>query len=202
MKSLHDFGKEAVVIRVLRIVGGLALAVCLSPAAHAVVYKCMQGGKTTFSDVPCEAGAAPVLGKSGSAQSGGDNSPKGLGVQTCGQEAEMRYGSMGRVEIISVGGGQMEVVSYAGTTLPARRFSVNARVWTSPQGSSGQNASFTCFTSEDGRRILKDVAAAAADGRPKKDGEIAAPRRDDGLSESRELRKGKSIRDKEIDDLY
>lgn len=200
MSKLHDKRTRGFVVWTRRGLLGAALLVGLAASAEAAVYKCSQGGKTIFSDIPCEAGAAPVSDKSGSATGGSAHSPKALGVEACSQEAEMRLGGTGRVEVVSVTGGQMEVVSYAGATLPARRFVVNARVWRS-QNEVAQHANFTCFTSEDGRRVLKD-AGSAADPAGRKDGEITAPRRESGLSESRERGKGKSLREPAIDELY
>lgn len=201
MSQTNDKGKRGGVVLVGRLVSVVLLA-GVAASAQAAVYKCSQGGKTIFSDIPCEAGATPLQDKSGSAGGSSAGSPKSLGVEACSQEAEMRFGSSGRVEVVSVTGGQMEVVSYAGASLPARRFAVNARVWRSQQEASAQHANFTCYTSEDGRRVLKDASPAATDNANRKDGEITAPRRENGLSESRERGKGKSSREPSIDDLY
>jgi len=178
------------------------LLVCLN--AHADVYKCVKSGKTTFSDTPCEMGTPPIQGAaSASQQAGGDNAPKSIGIQTCSKEASARapLNLQGRVEVASVSGGEMEAVSYAGTTIPARKFFVAARL-VIQEGADTQtrNASFSCFTSEDGRRVLKDVTADTAEPRSSKTQAITAPPRDNGISDTPDKQKTKLPRNKALDD--
>lgn len=166
----------------------LGLLVCATAPTYADVYKCTQNGKTTFSDTPCALGTAPIQTGTPGTSGGAASQPRQIGEQSCRDEAAQQ-----RLEVVAIRGGEMQAVSYAGTSLPARRYSVMAqRVRTQDGEKQVSDASFVCFTSEDGRRILREVQAESGE-TSTKNRAITAPARDNGLSETRDRRKaGKS----------
>jgi hypothetical protein len=86
--------------------------------------------------------------------------PIEIGAQTCVAEVPKRIGfkDPDSVRIGEATGGKMEVIDYADRRMPARKYTVmiNAR---NGYGAYGGAKPLTCFTSEDGRRILRMVGA-------------------------------------------
>lgn len=86
--------------------------------------------------------------------------PIEIGAQTCVAEVPKRiaFRDPDSVRIGAASGGKMEVIDYADRRMPARKYTVmiNAR---NGYGAYDGARPLTCFTSEDGRRILRMDAA-------------------------------------------
>lgn len=82
--------------------------------------------------------------------------PIDIGAQTCVGEVPKRI--MVRdpdgVRIGEAAGGKMEVITYADQRMPARKFTLAVSAKNGYGGYTGARQ-LTCYTSEDGRRILR-----------------------------------------------
>lgn len=86
--------------------------------------------------------------------------PIDLGARTCVAEVPKRiaFRDPDSVRIAEPSGGKMEVIDYANVRMAARKYvvMVDAR---NGYGAYGGARPLTCYTSEDGRRILRMDAA-------------------------------------------
>lgn len=135
-----------------------AASLILSSQAFAQVYKCKVNGKSVFSDVPCADDAKKVhVFKDAAPSSGGGTGSLGTGAEAC-KEAfakEIGWDPERTKENWQVSGGKMELIEYADAKLSARRFAMVARTRNSDTGVLMSVGSTVCYTSPDGRRVLK-----------------------------------------------
>lgn len=135
----------------------ISLLALYSTPSLAQAYKCAVGNKMVFSDSPCsgdarkshEAGAAQTA----SSQTGG---PKETGAKSCRVSAQqsIAWNDAESIRIGEISGGEMEVLDFADSKIGARRYYVHVNAKNSYGAYSGAKP-VTCFTSQDGVRILK-----------------------------------------------
>lgn len=138
-----------------------AILFAVSASAHAQAFKCRtKDGRTFFSDSPnCDTEIDPARSarpaRSDSGRSAGVESPIDLGKSLCADKAPRQYTWKDResLRIEGVHGGQLIAVQYAGKPMAVRRFQVMANAKNGFGAYAGAMA-ITCYTSEDGRRML------------------------------------------------
>lgn len=130
----------------------------------AQTYKCAVGNKMVFSDTPCGGDAKKVY-ETGSAlapssQAGG---AKETGAKNCrvGTQQSIAWNDPESIRIGEISGGEMEVLDFADSKIGARRYYVHVNAKNIYGAYSGAKP-VTCFTSQDGVRILKIDSASFA----------------------------------------
>lgn len=132
----------------------LCVAACLSLAGTGAVqaqtlYRCGN----TYSQTPCAADAAPARISAGAAP---DAASASQGSTVCANEgvAQMRFPDPESTRILSVSRAGTEVIQYAGKPLAARRYNLTLNT-KGPSGAYLGERVYTCYLSEDERRVLK-----------------------------------------------
>jgi hypothetical protein len=134
------------------------LPVLLVSGAQAQAYKCVVGGKTVFSDAPCSGGgqSSKIAGDSGGVTEG----PVGAGKQLCSTQWVNRqpWTDPEGVRVQGVSGGALVPISFMGRPMGARAFQVFVNAKNRYGGYDGVRE-FSCYTSEDGQRLLSPDAS-------------------------------------------
>lgn len=142
---------------IARFLSLLALLVTFSTCAQAQVFKCNVGGKTVLTDRPCDADKAAEA-RSAPREGGtvDSDNPIDIGKAACAAAVRTRipFDDPESVRLGTVSGGKTEVFDFADTKLAARRFVVPVNAKNSYGAYTGEKSAH-CFTSPDGRRVLK-----------------------------------------------
>jgi hypothetical protein len=136
-----------------------ALIICifgLANFAAAQTYKCNIGGKSVYSDTPCGVGEKVIPAGTASSQASELGGPVEFGAQVC-RDAIPRHILWKDPESLRLGpatGGKMVVIDFADRKLAARSYTLLANSKNAYGAYTGDRP-VTCYTSEDGRRLLK-----------------------------------------------
>ena len=133
-----------------------ATIVIVNFQAQAAVYKCSVNGKVVYSDTKCEIDTKPVQGLTGTSMENLESNPVATGKQTCksGAPLHIAYKDPSSLQVGQVIGGTMDVIDYADKKMTARRFFVPVNGKNSYGAYVGEKT-IICYTSDDGKRILK-----------------------------------------------
>lgn len=125
--------------------------------SHGQAYKCSVGNKTVFSDSPCS-GDVRKPHESGHADTSSSQAgdPKENGAKNCKNDMlkSIAWKDPESIRVGRISGGAMEVIDFANTKIGARRYDVNVNAKNSYGSYIGEKP-ITCFTSQDGMRVLK-----------------------------------------------
>jgi hypothetical protein len=162
------------------IVLALAGASSVPASVHAQQPKLHRCGNT-FSQTPCEYGAAPITVKPSTSAPTAERSKAGL--QLCSNDIATRVGATDArpAQVRAAGERKAEVITFAGTPTVAYRYDFGVSI-RQPGALLEGMSSWTCWVSEDQARVLRmsasdDAGAARNDARtavPEPAGPVAA----------------------------
>jgi hypothetical protein len=130
------------------ITGIFILALALSPtiAGAQKLYRC----GTTYSEVPCAPDAKTLNVTPAASTPAGEQ----RGSDLCFTKVKARLNDPESARFTGAAPGKTEVIDFAGSRVVARRYEIRVNWKTSGGGFTGDTP-FTCFVSEDDRRVLR-----------------------------------------------
>lgn len=134
----------------------IAMLLVACQPLHAELYKCTVNGRTLYTEKPCATGGTRLAGSAGD----GEN-PHQSGQTTCQAAVlnQIRFLDPYNVQIGAAQGGTPEIFEIGLNKVMARKFTIaiNAK---NLQGAYVGDRQAICFTSQDGRRLLRVDASA------------------------------------------
>lgn len=134
------------------IVVGLFIGI-VSTGTYAEMYKCVSGGKISYTDIPCISGRVLATTQTKPLQK--NENPAIVGSNTCINDfrSHVQFKDPDSVKVIRVETKPMGVSLIKGVSLVTRRYEVYVNAKNSYGGYIGEKP-LICLTSEDGKRIL------------------------------------------------